>query len=181
MSILDINAILKKVTKEMGSMLYCYLEPIRDYKIGLRLMARDSDILSMCEWVPRFKVIVFYYENRAKEEVIKILKSQLYMKLEPVKSSVVIEQLDDETPSYPIRKLKVKHNINKKKPLLLGWHESSCSTVETEVQSCSQTESLTQVDVVSQVDSCLEIITQVEMEDNIRAKSLQIMREEITT
>lgn len=56
MSILDINQTLKKVTKKRGPMLYSYLEPMGDFKTRLRLVARDEDILCMCEWVPRFKV-----------------------------------------------------------------------------------------------------------------------------
>lgn len=132
MSILDINQMLKKVTKKRGPMLYSYLEPMGDFKTGLRLVVRDEDILCMCEWVPRFKVIEFYYEDREKKEIIQILKNQPYMELEPKKSFVVIEQLDDDNSDhyYATRKIVNKQVARSKKPLLLGWHGNGTKEID---------------------------------------------------
>lgn len=90
---LDINEMLKKMTK-VGKQhfLYAYLEPMGSFKDRLWLVARDEDLVQMCSWVPRFKVIEFYAEKR---DVESIIESQPYMKRPVVKSSMMIEKIEE--------------------------------------------------------------------------------------
>lgn len=49
MSILKINLTFKVMKKDKDSMVYCYLEPVRGFKIGLKLVIKDENILVICE------------------------------------------------------------------------------------------------------------------------------------
>lgn len=73
-SVLDISEMLEELKLFEVSILYCYLEPTGDFKTGLRLVTCDNDILSMCSWVPRLKVIEFYAERRKEKKLLKFLK-----------------------------------------------------------------------------------------------------------
>lgn len=49
MSILKINLTLKMIKKDKDSMVYYYVEPVRGFKIGLKLVTKDENILVICE------------------------------------------------------------------------------------------------------------------------------------
>lgn len=85
-------------------MSYPYLEPIGSFKDGLRLVARDEDLVEMCSWVLRFKLIEFYAKKRDRESIIHMFKSQSYVKKSEVKSLVVIEEIEEPIVEHVVRR-----------------------------------------------------------------------------
>lgn len=81
------------------------------------------------------------------------------MKLEPKKSSLVIEQLDDDNSYhyYARRKTVNKQVARSKKPLLLGWHGNE--TKEIDVVNSQEHEETLEDPILSQPE---EVITQID-------------------
>ncbi|KAI5663495.1 hypothetical protein M9H77_22818 [Catharanthus roseus] len=103
-----------KVLEELGYekvlMVYYYLEPGKDIREGLIVIAGNVEICKMCSYIPRVMVIEIFADIMPEEEIMEIwLKSPEFNSDEP-KYSVVFEEIEGDAPSKLPTKKPARNN-----------------------------------------------------------------------
>ncbi|KAK1425488.1 hypothetical protein QVD17_20840 [Tagetes erecta] len=114
-SVHDVDCMMQRLGYLRDEIIYYQFKiPGTDLDCGLRALGNDKDVISMLQYVHKFKIIEVYTEH-------KVTKLDTYFQSPDHGSKVFIEEIEDIGPSEPVRNSQQITNPCRR-PLQLEWY-----------------------------------------------------------